>query len=210
MPIEQHSSNDDAAAAITRAKVEKGDVRRLSIDDLCGVSLARQSSIKAKSVSDYDNKSRKRLAALNTAQDLLFDTGWKSASLQQIAERTIRPFVSENITIDLPDVALPAQHAQMLALAVHELMSNSARWGAAIRGGKVHFSGTVQNGAEENASGLYLRWEEKRPARFAAPRKSGSGRIMLDTALPEQFRGKSKTSWNRTGFVYEAWLTLPS
>jgi hypothetical protein len=33
---------------------------------------------------------------------------------------------------------------------------------------------------------------------------------MLDTALPEQFRGKSKTSWNRTGFVYEAWLTLPS
>jgi two-component sensor histidine kinase len=174
------------------------------------ISAACVSLARAASTQSLLATFRKRLAALNTAQDLLFDTGWKSASLQQIAERTIRPFVSENITIDLPDVALPAQHAQMLALAVHELMSDSARWGAAIRGGKVHFSGTVQNGAKKNASELYLRWEEKSPARFAAPRKSGFGRITLDTALPEQFRGKSKTSWNRTGFVYEAWLTLPS
>ena len=176
-------------------------------------SLSRQSARRARSVSDYEAKFHERLIALSAAQDLLFDTGWKSAPIQGIAERTIKPFLPDgllpdHVTVDLPAVDLATQQAQTLAIAIHELASNSAQFGALASGSKLTFTGKLLPVSEDGKVRLYLRWEERISRRLRRPRKSGFGMTMLENAMPEQFQGEAKLTWKSHGLLYEAWLTL--
>ncbi len=178
------------------------------------ISLARQTARSARSVKDYDSKFQRRLAALSVAQDLLFDTGWKAASLREIAARTVRPFMPdggsrEALTIDLPDIAVSTQQAQTLAIAIHELASNSAQYGALAHGGSIRFTGKV-DGDTSTGRTLNLVWDETSDKRIRAPRKSGFGAVMLNSALPEQFGGTAKLVWRASGLLYEAQLPLPA
>ncbi|MFT3987143.1 sensor histidine kinase [Aestuariivirga sp.] len=174
-------------------------------------SLARQSASTARSVEDYERKFHGRLMALKAAQDLLFDTGWTFASLQALAQSTLRPYMPlqddlARIRIDLPHVELPTQHAQTLGIAFNELGANSARHGALAHGGTVSLSGRLER--EDAGALLYLRWEESGLRNVRPPRRSGFGLTMLEKAVPDQFQGRAKLSWQRTGLIYEAWLPI--
>lgn len=176
-------------------------------------SLSRQSARRARSVADYEAKFHERLTALSAAQDLLFDSGWKSAPIQGIAERTIKPFLPDDtkpdrMVIDLPPVDFQTQQAQTLAIAIHELASNSAQYGALASGGSLSFTGKVLPASEDGKVRLYLKWDEKTPRRLRRPRKTGFGMTMLESAMPEQFQGEAKLTWKSNGLIYEAWLTL--
>ena len=177
-------------------------------------SLARQTAATARSVRDYDSKFHRRLAALSTAQDILFDRNWMSAPLPVIAQATIKPFLPGDhkhgqITLRLPDVELPTQQAQTIAIALHELASNSSRHGALAHGGTVSVVGTLPEASDGGTRVLHLTWDEQSPKRVRKPRRSGFGTRMLLTAMPEQFGGTAKATWRRTGLLYEAWLNLP-
>lgn len=175
-------------------------------------SLARQTARNARSVSDYDTKLRRRLEALTVAQDLLFDSNWTSASARRIAERATAPFKPAGagdtaITIDVPDIRLPTQQAQTLAIAIHELANNSARHGAIAHGGHVDFTGERREGPD-GAVSLHLRWTETSSKRVRPPRRQGFGTAMLRTALPAQFGGTASFTWLPHGLVYDVNLPL--
>ena len=177
-------------------------------------SLARQTAATARSVGDYDSKFHRRRAALSAAQDILFDRNWMSAPLPVIAQATIKPFLPGDhkhgqMTVRLPDVELPTQQAQTIAIALHELASNSSRHGALAHGGTVSVAGTLQDAGEDGSRVLHLSWDEHSPKPVRKPRRSGFGTRMLLTAMPEQFGGTAKATWRRTGLLYEAWLNLP-
>jgi len=175
-------------------------------------SLARQSAHNARSVKDYEAKFHGRLAALKAAQDLLFDSGWKSASLPDLARSTLKPYnppkeESSRLTVDLPPVELPTQHAQTLGIAMNELAANAAKYGALAHGGRISLTGRL-DAAEDGGRLLYLRWEETGLTSLHAPRRTGFGTTMLKVAVPEQFQGRARLTWARTGLIYEAWLPL--
>ena len=174
-------------------------------------SLARQTANSARSVQEYDHLFHGRLAALKTAQDLLFDTGWKFALLAVLAERTLRPFIppkdDKTFVIDLPNLELPTQYAQTLAIALNELAVNSAKYGALANDGSVHLKGDIETTGEGQRR-LHLKWQEAGMTSVRKPRRRGFGMRMLEFAVPEQFRGFANLSWARSGFVYEAWLPL--
>jgi PAS domain S-box-containing protein len=176
-------------------------------------SLARQTATTARSVKDYDLKFHRRLAALSAAQDILFDRNWMSAPLSRIAQATFRPFLPENqksgnLSIDLPNVELPTQQAQTIAIALHELASNSSRYGALSNGGSVSVVGALLSGAED-AQTLHIRWDEQSTRPIRRPKRAGFGTRMLMSAMPEQFSGRASATWRSSGLLYEAWLKLP-
>lgn len=176
-------------------------------------SLARQTARTARSVKDYDSKFHLRLAALSGAQDILFDTGWKAASLVQIAERTMKPFLPdessrETISLNIPELDLPAQQAQTIALALHELAGNSAQFGALAHGGTISLIGTLKEVDSSSRRRLVLHWEERISKRIRKPRKSGFGTIMLENALPEQFGGTATLTYRSNAVIYEAQLMI--
>ena len=175
-------------------------------------TLARQTASSARSVKEYDNLFHGRLVALKTAQDLLFDTGWKFALLQELAERTLKAFIppkgeEDRFVIDLPNLELPTQHAQTLGIALNELAVNAAKYGALARNGKVHMKGEIENTAEGRRR-LHLKWQESGMTSVRRNRRGGFGTKMLMVAVPEQFQGFAKMKWPKTGLIYEAWLPL--
>jgi PAS domain S-box-containing protein len=206
--ISKRKQEEEIAAVLTRelAHRVRNTVQLTS-------SLARQTMNSARSVGDFDAKFQRRLNALNAAQDLLFDSNWKSAALGELATRSLSPFKPENgsgqrLTIDLPNIELPTQHAQTLAIALHELASNSARYGALAGGGKVALSGTEEVDGNSGGKVLYLKWEEQGTRPVRKPRKKGFGLTMLQVAVPGQFSGRASCTWSPPGLVYEAWLPL--
>lgn len=174
-------------------------------------AIARQTAKSARSVSDYDDKFQKRLNALRAAQDVLFDSNWTSAPLNAVVHNSLAPFMEthrgdKRLQIDVPDLQLPAQHAQTLALAVHELAANSSVWGALARGGHASLTGKVENTAKGEI--LHLNWSETGNFTMKQPRKRGFGMRVLESGLPKQFNGSSRLTWRKDGLDYVAELPL--
>ena len=177
-------------------------------------SLARQTARHARSVKTYEMKFQRRLNALKNTHDILFDADWRAASLQALANRVLAPFMSSTgdtplVTIDLPAVPLPPQHAQTFAIALMELAANSATHGALAHGGSVILTGEIDR-LEDRENILAFRWTEKSPTRVQRPRRKGFGTSILFGALPNQFGGTAEARWPHTGMIYEAHLPLPS
>lgn len=177
-------------------------------------SLARQTAATARSVKEYDLNFHRRLAALSAAQDILFDRNWMSAPLPRIAQAIVKPFLPEDrrqgeLNVTLPDVELPTQQVQTIAIALHELASNSSKYGALSNGGAVNVVGTILDATEGECRTLHLRWDEQSTRPIRKSRRSGFGTRMLMSAMPEQFGGRAKATWRRDGLLYEAWLKLP-
>jgi PAS domain S-box-containing protein len=172
-------------------------------------SLARQSAVGALSVQDYAREFRNRLGALSQAQDLLFDTNWVSANMREIARRVIMPFDNGKITIDLPDLSLPPQHAQTFALAVHELISQSAAWGAVKAGNPVMFKGVLGGLDDAGRRDFTLSWTESFRNTDRKETDRNFRQTMLKLALPTQFEGEAEATHTTSGFTYLAKLKAP-
>ena len=103
---------------------------------------------------------------------------------------------------------MPTQQAQTIAIALHELASNSSRFGALSNGGTVSVIGTVLNESDDSQT-LHIRWDEQSTRAIRKPKRAGFGTRMLMSAMPEQFSGRASANWRSTGLLYEAWLKLP-
>ena len=173
--------------------------------------IARQTAKNADTVQEYETKFQQRLQALRVAQDL-FESEWTDAPLDAIFKSILAPFIDNVrsaavVSIDVPPLKLPPQHAQTLALAIHELAVNSFEHGALAYGGGVAVIGTLVTQNDKQI--LNFKWVERSTHAPDRLRKSGFGMRMLTSALPDQFGGSADIQWTPKGLVYEANLHMP-
>jgi two-component sensor histidine kinase/CHASE1-domain containing sensor protein len=180
-------------------------------------SLADQTALRSATVEAYRKNLKSRLHALSSAQDALFDANWGDLRLDALLEQVLRPFADDTnrskFSIDVEPVMVSAQEAQMIALAVHELGNNAAKYGALAQpGGRVELQiskETEANGQNAASSVLHIMWRESGvKIEDGKPERNGFGTIMLDKLLPRQFSGTSKTSWTSDGLLFDARLPL--
>ncbi len=104
-------------------------------------SLISQTFRSAVSVEDAQDRIQKRIRALIAAQDVLVEARTINGSIADIARRSLSPFLLEDrpaIRIDGPDIGLGREQLTALSLALHELATNSVKYGAlGTRGGRV-------------------------------------------------------------------------
>jgi two-component sensor histidine kinase len=82
------------------------------------------------------------------------------------------------------DVTVGPQLAQNLSLALHELATNAAKYGAlSDRNGKVGISWTIVREGESNK--LKLKWQEKGGPQVAQPTRQGFGTALLKAIFPD-------------------------
>jgi two-component sensor histidine kinase len=107
------------------------------------------------------------------------------------------------VSIRGPDVALAPAAAQALAMALHELATNAAKYGAlSTPAGQVSVSW-----AREGTGPLLLQWTETGGPLVAKPSRRGLGTTMLARALAGSLNGVSRLDWRPEGLVCE--LELP-
>ena len=151
-----------------------------------------------------------RIAALARAHTLLARDGWDGAGLRELIEQEVAPYragtdAPDRVTLHGADVALAPGAAQPLAMALHELATNAAKYGALSRpGGHVALAWQVTE-----AGRLVLRWTETGgPTLDGPPARRGFGSSVIRNTVERQLGGRCLFEWRAEGL--DCTLDLPA
>ena len=139
-----------------------------------------------------------RLLALAAAQKLLIDSEARAASLTEVVKSTLAPHCSDGdrAKISGPDIALDGRRSHALTLALHELATNAAKYGAlSTDKGWIDISWTVTDGE------LCLMWREHDGPPVIPPERRGFGSALISRNLGLAFRGTVDLDFNGDGLT---------
>jgi two-component sensor histidine kinase len=123
-----------------------------------------------------------RLQALARANRQLRRSNWSGVHVSDLVRLELKPFADRTI-VEGTDVMLTHQHAQSFSLALHELATNAAKYGAFSNGsGKVAIFWSATN--EDGHKKLKFKWREDGGPPLAAPTHHGFGTSLLKTVFP--------------------------
>jgi len=146
-----------------------------------------------------------RIAALARAHTLLAQSRWQGADLARLVDEELAAYRggdAQRIVASGPDVSLEPRTAQTLALALHELSTNAAKYGALSV-----LSGRVQLTWELQSHSLVLRWAENGGPPAVPPASPGFGIKVISASVERQLEGEARFDWQREGLYCS--LTVP-
>ena len=146
-------------------------------------------------------KLRDRLHALARAHELLIDSSWEGARLRQLVKAEVEPY-SQQVECTGPDVLLTARNAQSFALLVHELTTNSCKYGAlSMSEGRVRVAWSVDRGQAEPC--FRFSWTERSGPQAKPPARRGFGLSLLERALDVEDGNRPVIAFDAAGFRFE-------
>ena len=164
------------------------------------IAIARQTLAKATDTQDAVAAFEARLSAMAHAHDLLAEGDWQSADLTAVVEQAVAPYPPERFEISGPLVLLPQKAVATLSLALHELGTNAAKYGAlSVPTGRVSIIWTY----DPKTSALSLRWQEKGGPTVAQPTRKGFGSRLVERLLAAELNGTSAIIYDAAGVVCE-------
>ena len=108
-----------------------------------------------------------------------------------------------------PEVALTSQIAVSLGMAIHELTTNAAKYGAlSVYGGKVEVTWSVTIDATRRT--LKFDWVESGGPPVKEPAREGFGSRLLDFVLPGQIQARTESSMRRRAFACIVRVPFPA
>jgi PAS domain S-box-containing protein len=148
-----------------------------------------------------------RIRALANVHSLFVQSHWEGAELARLVEQELSPYSRDGETrtqIDGPTIMLKQELAQAMAVALHELATNAAKYGALSEA-----KGRVRVEWSCAADGrLVLRWTETGGPPVNPPTRMGFGTRMLETMIRGHEGGDVRLNWHAAGLACE--ITLPS
>jgi PAS domain S-box-containing protein len=115
---------------------------------------------------------------------------------------------NERIVLSGPDVPLSSQAALSLGMAIHELTTNAAKFGAlSVFGGKVEVTWSVTIDATRRT--LAFDWVESGGPPVVQPLRQGFGSRLLAFVLPGQIQAKTQIDYAPQGIRIHCALPLP-
>jgi PAS domain S-box-containing protein len=152
---------------------------------------------RADTVKSYVAAIEGRIAALSRAHTLLAQSRWQGADLARLVDDELAAYRTgepQKLTTAGPDVSLEPRTAQTLALALHELSTNAAKYGALSV-----MSGRVRLAWELRADQLILRWIESGGPITAPPACPGFGIRVISASIERQLEGEARFEWRSEG-----------
>jgi PAS domain S-box-containing protein len=147
-----------------------------------------------------------RIQALAIVHSLFAQSRWIGAELLTIASQELAPYSANNesrMRIGGPPVFLEPDAAQAIAVTLHELATNAAKYGALSRAdGRVDLKWT-----HETDGRLLLRWTEIGGPPVQTPTRKGLGSRIIEQMIA-QLKGKTCLKWRAEGLLCEITLQL--
>lgn len=126
-----------------------------------------------------------RLLAMGRAHDVLVNEDWLAADVRSIVVQSLAGHgggIDPRFHIDGPDARLDAQNALAVALVLHELATNAAKYGGlSVAQGEVAVTWHIEIAAA--ASAVVIHWRERGGPAVAAPAHEGFGSRLIRHAL---------------------------
>ncbi|MGG5819663.1 PAS domain S-box protein [Falsiroseomonas sp. HW251] len=152
-----------------------------------------------------------RVAALARAHTILAVGKWERAALRELIEAelaTFQPDASgeadavtsyQRVMLNGPDLPLASQAVQAISMALHELATNAAKYGAlSVPEGRV----VVCWKLDGQFGQLVLTWREcGGPRLTGTPSRRGFGSRVIEATVQNQLGGRVECDWDDAGLV---------
>jgi PAS domain S-box-containing protein len=171
-------------------------------NNLLAVIQAMLRLTKADTAEEFQAAFQGRLTALANVQRLFSSSRWTGASLKTILEEELHPYGASRVIIKGSDIRLTSALAQAIAVSIHELATNAAKYGSlSTPSGRIEITCNV-----DPAEGLLLRWIETDGPTVTEPVRRGFGAGAID-GLARTLSGNIRRWWKPEGLVCE--LSFP-
>jgi two-component sensor histidine kinase len=146
-----------------------------------------------------------RITSLAATHDLLTSRSWSGADVVEVVERAIAPFAAGQFVTNGPSLDLSPKQALALSLALHELATNAAKYGAlSTLEGRVALRWVAENGK------LQLHWRESGGPKVVPPSRRGFGSRLLEGGLFRDLDGDTNLDFAADGVCCSVTAALGS
>ena len=151
-------------------------------------AIIRHTQHSTPSMADFVTALEQRIELLAGTHELLSHHNWRGVSLADVVQREFAPYAGDNAEISGPAVFLKAEATQAVAMVLHELTTNSAKYGAfSSQDGRVLLRWRwPQLGACDR---LIVDWQEIGGPALACPPRSGYGSSIIRELIPFELGG---------------------
>ena len=159
------------------------------------------------SPTDFVTALDSRIKSLAGTHELLSQSRWGGVALREIAQCEFAPYAADNVEFNGPDVMLKAEAAQAMAMVLHELTTNAAKYGAfSGRGGRALLKWRwLDNGSHGR---LAVEWREIGGPAVLTPRKSSYGTNIIRELIPFELGGTVELTFPGDGV--RCWMEIPA
>jgi two-component sensor histidine kinase len=150
-----------------------------------------------------------RIQALANVHSLFVASRWMGAELRTLVTQELAAYCQQGesrVRIDGPNVLLESNTAQAIAVTLHELATNAAKYGAlSVPDGRVHVEWS--RAADER---LVLRWTETGGPPVKPPARKGFGTRVMESIIRNPANGAARFDWRAEGLACEITVYLPN
>jgi light-regulated signal transduction histidine kinase (bacteriophytochrome) len=167
--------------------------------------LTTQSARSASNLSSYVGALNGRVQALARAHDQITKQNWGPAPLMSLFVDEMAAQSGDDpdrLVLDGPAVLLMPRAVSTMALVIHELITNSIKYGALSTVGTVHVT------AEPASDGLWLRWRERGGPAVREPERRGFGSVIVERTVDFDLHGKTEIRFAPGGFEADFFIPL--
>jgi two-component system, chemotaxis family, CheB/CheR fusion protein len=151
-----------------------------------------------------------RIVSMAHTHSLLTEDEWQTASLRDLLADELRPYDESGgrIRLEGPPVELPSELAVPIGMAIHELTTNAAKYGAlSQRGGRIEVTWAVDSANGKRR--LRLHWTERGGPPVEPPKRQGFGSRLLQRVLTTQLQAEVTVDFAPEGLRLSMSAPLP-
>jgi PAS domain S-box-containing protein len=173
------------------------------------LSMVRETLQHSDSSTEFESKLRERIMSLASSHDLLVTADWKGVPLEALVLQQLEPFGGrECATVSGPHIMVKPEAVQSLGMALHELATNSAKYGVLAHGGTIGVTWRIeQTGAGQTFHLNWLEDAEEPPLIEDETDRRGFGSVVLRRVTPQSMGGSAR--YARAGGRIEWSLSAP-
>ncbi len=167
-------------------------------------AIAHQTA--AKNPEDFVERFSERVQALSANQDLLVRNEWNGVEVEDLVCAQLAPFadlIDSRIALRGPKLRLKAASAQAIGLALHELATNSGKYGSLSTD-----RGRVDICWRTDGDALTMSWTERDGPPVSAPKRRGFGTIVMEAMTERSVDGTVDLDYALSGLTWR--LTCPA
>lgn len=169
-------------------------------------SLVTQSESGALNIAEFSANIGGRIAALASAHDNITRENWAPAPLSTLFESEFAAYLSERpgqLETSGEEVLIEPEAYTTLALVVHEMVTNSAKYGSLCE--KEGFLSIALN--RTPFGDLTIQWRESGGPPVKSPVRKGFGSLIIERSIPYELKGQADIRFEQSGL--EADFLIP-
>jgi PAS domain S-box-containing protein len=163
---------------------------------------------RANTTDDLKRAIEGRIQALANVHRLFVETRWTGADLRSLVNEELAAYCQageKRARLDGPDILVEPSAAQAIAVSLHELATNAAKYGAlSVPQGQIEIAWS------RTADGIVLRWTETGGPSVTPPTHRGFGSRVMKAMIGDQLKGDMRFDWRAEGLACEIAIPLPA